>query len=228
MATRFQRDDTSVHHNRFLFHLSNRKKEARTFCIVMISKLPLTSITFVTSSSLSRWTWRALETHVDRTPLFWMENGKLSQVGPKKTNRSRKPQQAHGNRNAASTPSRWLPCIHRPRNNRFSQSFQGFYRTDKGSTPTFHTHTHKYSWQTHTSRDQKPNEPSKPSNRIRELALMDSFPKPRVSLQSHNTLPHLILYLQASQIPDDSRHTIVTQLQKHPAQQTQAYSCPSV
>ncbi len=50
------------------------------------------------------------------------------------------------------------------------QTCQGFFRKDKGSTPTFHPRTP-------TSRNQKPKEPLKPSTPIREPALMGSFPK---------------------------------------------------
>ncbi len=57
------------------------------------------------------------------------------------------------------------------------QTFQSFYRTGKGSTPTFHPRT-EISMATPTSRNQKPKELSNPSTPIRELVLMGSFPKP--------------------------------------------------
>ncbi len=53
-----------------------------------------------------------------------------------------KQQQANGNQNPASTPSKWLPCNHRPRNDRPSQTDISRFQ---GSTPTFqptHRDTH--------------------------------------------------------------------------------------
>ncbi len=56
--------------------------------------------------------------------------------------RSCKPQQASGNQNPASTSSRWLPATtDQEMADLLKQTFQNFYQTDKGSTPTFHPRT---------------------------------------------------------------------------------------
>ncbi len=108
------------------------------------------------------------------------------------------------------------------------QDLQGFFRTDKGSTPTFHPRT-EIRMATPTSRNQKPKEPSKPSTPIRKLTLKGSFPKPWKPWAPTEPL-HSSAFLIFPSKPPISLTTgatpLLPQWQNHPTQQTQTYSGP--
>ncbi len=97
------------------------------------------------------------------------------------------------------------------------QRFQGFYRMDKGSTPTFHPRTEIRMANPHITEsetqnaleDLNPNKGAGPDG---------FFPKALKTLSSYiaATLSRMFnLSLQISQLPDDWRHAIVTPVAKN-------------
>ncbi len=98
------------------------------------------------------------------------------------------------------------------------QTFQSFYRTDKGSTPTFHPRTELSMATPHIteSETQRALESLNPNKGAGPDGL---FPKALKTLSPYiaTTLTRIFkLSLQTSQIPDDWRHAIVTPVTKAP------------
>ncbi len=101
---------------------------------------------------------------------------------------------------------------------------------DNGSTPTFHPRTEIRMANPHITESEtqralealNPNKGAGPDGLfLKALKTQSPYIAPTLSRIFN-------LSLQTSQIPDDWRRAIVTLLQKHHAQQTQAYSGPSV
>ncbi len=148
-----------------------------------------------------------------------METGKLSQVGPSKMS-------AHVNRN-----KRMGTRIQRPLHpdgspatadqemaDLLKQTFQSFYRIDKGSTPTFHLRTEIRMATPHITEPETQTalEALNPNKGACSDGL---FPKALKTLSTliAPTLSHIFnLSLQTSQIPDDWRPVIVTPVAKTP------------
>ncbi len=110
------------------------------------------------------------------------------------------------------------------------QTFQSFYRTDKGSTPTFHPRTEIRMATLHIteSETERALEALNPNKGAGPHGL---FPNALRTLSPY-IVPTLSRILTSPSKPPGSLVTgatpLLLQLQKHPAQQTQAYSGPSV
>ncbi len=111
-----------------------------------------------------------------------------------------------------------------------NQTFQGFFRKDKGSTPTFHprTETRKANPRIIESETQRVLEALNPNKGAGPDGL---FPKALKTLSPY-IAPTLSRILTSPSKPPRSLMTgaspSLAQLQKHPAQQTHTYSGPSV
>ncbi len=107
------------------------------------------------------------------------------------------------------------------------QAFQGFYRTSKGSTPTFHPRTEIHLANPHIteSETQTALEALNPNKRAGPGGL---FPKALKTLSPYIAPTFSLIFklsLQIFQTPDDRRHAIVTSVAKEPrTQKTQTYS----
>ncbi len=95
------------------------------------------------------------------------------------------------------------------------QAFQGFYCTDKGSTPTFHPRTDVHMANplitvSETQRALNPNKGTGPDGLfVKALKTLSPYLSPTISRIFN-------LSLQTSQISDDWRHAIVTPVTKTP------------
>ncbi len=160
-----------------------------------------------------------------------METGKLSQVGPKNffahVNRNKRmgtriQHLFHPDGSPATTDQEMADLL--------KQTFQSFYRTDKGSTPTFHPRTAIRMASPHIteSETQSALEALKPN----KGAGSDGFFPKALKTLSPYIAPTLSRILTSPSKPPRSLITgatpLLPQWQKHPAQQTQTYSGPLV
>ncbi len=102
--------------------------------------------------------------------------------------------------------------------NLLKQTFQSFYRTDKGSTPTFHPRT-EIRMANPNITESETQRAFEALNPIKGAGLAGLFPKALKTLSPYiaATLSRIFnLSLQPSQIPNDWRHAIVTPVAKAP------------